>query len=135
MGLRQQTCVFGQQAADGKAGKVDTGKVSTGRVCAGRVCGGGFQVIVAAQHAGKGALVGHGPGKAVVHGLRYQVFGRLAQRLGRGPDRGGEVGQRGAGRLGCGLHLINQAKGGFAVIHHLAADKVHRLNAIGAFVD
>src|SRR3989338_456274 len=40
-----------------------------------------------------------------------------------------------AGGLGCGLRLVDQTEGGLALVHHLAAHKVHRLYAVGTFVD
>ena len=43
-----------------------------------------------------------------------------------------KVGGRQSGGLG---DLVQQGKGGSAIVHHLAAHQIQRLNAVGAFVN
>ena len=64
-----------------------------------------------------------------------QPIGRFAQRLGRLPEGVRHIRERLAGGFGIGLDFIQQTVRCLAAVHHLARDQIHRLNAIGAFVD
>ncbi len=91
---------------------------------------------MSAQHTGKGPQIGHGPRETDVQVvLCRKPFGRFAQTLCRLPDGFGQIGVGGFGGLCPVFDFFQHAESGLAPVHQFARHKVHRLNAVRAFID
>ena len=100
-----------------------------------RVCHRGRQMEMCPQNPRKGPQIRHSTRESIVHFKRDHVFRGFPQRLGCVPHVVRQCGQRSPRQNRALLHILDHPQRGFAAIHHLAANQIHRLNAIGAFID